>query len=149
MTPKIANEGEWTLGSFSREEIFSLLEMGVQDWNIASEFFLPYALTKGTPTDTEEFRLALQDMQGNTPHIMIFLWIALTAEDFRPVLKDITVPTLLAYSGDGLICTPAVGEYLAQRIENSKLVIFPGCGHGLFMDDPVKFNSELETFLKE
>ena len=32
---------------------------------------------------------------------------------------------------------------------DSKLVIFPGCGHGLFLEDPEKFNSELAQFLEE
>jgi pimeloyl-ACP methyl ester carboxylesterase len=29
------------------------------------------------------------------------------------------------------------------------LVIFSDCGHGLFLDDPDKFNAELDTFLNE
>ena len=31
----------------------------------------------------------------------------------------------------------------------SRLVIFPGCGHGLFLEDPEKFNRELKDFLKD
>jgi pimeloyl-ACP methyl ester carboxylesterase len=104
---------------------------------------------KGAPKDTDFYRYALAEMVGNSKQAMIYLYISVAAEDFRPVLKDITAPTLLTYSGDGWICTPETGEYMAKNIPNSKLVIFPGCGHGLFMDDPAKFNAELGAFLTE
>jgi pimeloyl-ACP methyl ester carboxylesterase len=149
MTPKVMNDDEWKLGMFDAKQIIDFLALAVRDWDLASDFFLPLALVKGFPKDSDRYRLALADMQSNTPHAMIYFYIAAASEDFRPVLKDITVPVLLTYSGNGLICSPEHGEYMAQNIKNSKLVIFPDCGHGLFMDDPVTFNAELETFLAE
>jgi pimeloyl-ACP methyl ester carboxylesterase len=149
MTPKAVSDDEWKLGILDAKETIDFLALGVQDWDLACDQFLPLALVKGYPKDSDDYRIALAAMQSNTPHIMIYLYIAVAAEDFRPVLKDISVPTLLAYSGNGLLCSPVHGEYMAQNIKDSKLVIFPDCGHGLFMDDPVKFNAELETFLTE
>jgi pimeloyl-ACP methyl ester carboxylesterase len=149
MTPKVRNDEEWDLGLYTIEDSFRFLATAVENWDVAAEEFLPLALVKGAPRDTDDFKLALDAMCANTPHIMVFLWISIFSEDFRPVLKDITVPVLLTYSGDGLICTPATGEYMAANIKDSKLVIFPNCGHGLFMDNPAMFNAELEAFLAE
>ncbi|MDR1572729.1 MAG: alpha/beta hydrolase [Clostridiales Family XIII bacterium] len=149
MSPKIVHDDEWSLGLSTETEVLRLMSMAAEDWNIAAEDFLPSAFVKGTPRDTDAYRAALADMQSNTPHVMVFAYIAMATEDFRPVLQDITAPVLLAYAGDGLICTPAHGEYMKQHIKNSKLVIFNGCGHGLFMDDPDRFNAELEAFLAE
>ncbi|MDR1573380.1 MAG: alpha/beta hydrolase [Clostridiales Family XIII bacterium] len=149
MGPKLLRDDEWPLGLSTPEEVLKLMTMAVKDWNIAAEAFLPNALVKGCPRDTDYYRMSLAEMQNNTPHVMVFAYLAIAAEDFRPVLKDITVPVLLTYAGDGLICTPAHGEYMKENIKNSKLVIFPGCGHGLFFDNPDKFNTELDTFLAE
>jgi pimeloyl-ACP methyl ester carboxylesterase len=149
MAPKVVSDDEWKLGSFTQDEVFKLLTMAAKDWDIASDFFLPRALVKGYDLESEDYRQALSAMQSNTPHAMIFLWISVCSEDFRPMLNQFTVPVLLAYSGNGWLCTPAVGEYLEQNIANSKLVIFSDCGHGLFLDDPDKFNAELDTFLNE
>ncbi|MDR1246701.1 MAG: alpha/beta hydrolase [Clostridiales Family XIII bacterium] len=149
MTPKVVSDNEWKLGTLDAKQTIDFLALAVQDWDLASDFFLPLALVNGFPKDSERYRLALAEMRSNTPHAMIYFYIAIASEDFRPVLKDITVPVLLTYSGNGLLCGPAHGEYMAQNIKNSKLVVFPDCGHGLFMDDPVKFNTELETFLTE
>jgi pimeloyl-ACP methyl ester carboxylesterase len=131
------------------EQTIEFLALGAESWDAASDRFLPLALVKGFPKDSDQYRAALAEMQSNTPHAMIYLYASVAAEDFRPVLKDITAPVLLAYSGNGLICTPEHGEYMARNIKNSKLVIFPECGHGIFLDDPVKFNAELEAFLAE
>jgi pimeloyl-ACP methyl ester carboxylesterase len=149
MSPKFVRDDEWPLGLSSDAEVLKLLSMAVQDWNIAAKAFLPNSFAKGFPRDTDYYREALAAMQDNTPHVMVFAYLAMAAEDFRPVLKDITAPVLLAYAGDGLVCTPAHGEYMKQNIANGKLVIFPGCGHSLFLDEPDKFNAELESFLAE
>jgi pimeloyl-ACP methyl ester carboxylesterase len=149
MTPKIVcNEG-WKLSIANADETIDFLALCVKDWNAACDFFLPLALVKGYPKDSEGYKLALSAMQSNNSRIMMYLYTSMASEDLRSVLKDISVPVLLAYSGDGLICTPATGEYMANHIKNSKLVIFDGCGHGLFMDNPDKFNAELDAFLKE
>lgn len=94
---------------------------------------------KGCKIDTEAKLL--------TPHCMLPLWISLASKDYRDVLSEIDVPTFLTYSGDGQLYSPAHGEYMKAHIKNSVLDIFPGCGHGLFMDDPEKFNHDYEEFL--
>jgi pimeloyl-ACP methyl ester carboxylesterase len=149
MSPKMVRDDEWPLGLSPAGDVIKLLSMAVQDWNIAAKAFLPNSFVKGFSKDTDAYREALADMQNNTPHAMVFAYLAMSAEDFRPTLEEITAPVLLAYAGDGLVCTPAHGEYMKEHIQNSKLVIFPGCGHSLFRDDPDKFNAELETFLAE
>jgi pimeloyl-ACP methyl ester carboxylesterase len=149
MAPRLLRDEKWPLGLVTETDVLKLMWMAVEDWNIAAAAFLPSALVRDFPQDSDYYRMALADMQSNTPHIMVYAYLAMAAEDFRPVLGNITVPVLLAYAGDGLICTPAHGEYMQQHIKNSKLVVFPGCGHGLFLDMPDKFNAELATFLAE
>ena len=73
----------------------------------------------------------------------------MASEDYRRILPRIEIPVLLAYSGKGLICFPKHGEYMKDHIgDNSRLVIFHECGHCLFLEDPEKFNRELDMFLR-
>ena len=41
------------------------------------------------------------------------------------------------------------GEYMHENIKKSTLIIFEDCGHSLFIEDPVKFNTEYGDFLKQ
>ncbi|MDR2132168.1 MAG: alpha/beta hydrolase [Clostridiales Family XIII bacterium] len=152
MIPKLITDDEWKLGtmsSFTHADNLNWLSMIAADWNTLVEHFTPNIFGKGYPKDSELFKWSLGEARKNVPHVMAFMWLSMSVEDFRPVLKDIAVPTLLAFGGDGLLHTRAHGEYMEQNIKNSKLVLFPGCGHGPFLDAPDAFNAELEAFLTE
>jgi pimeloyl-ACP methyl ester carboxylesterase len=152
MTPKLLTDEEWalgTFGSFTHKDNLDFLSVIGSDWDAAAENFIPGCFAKGFSQESELFKWTLNEAKKNTPHVMAYMWIAMSHEDFRPVLKDITVPTLLAYGGDGVLHSKAHGEYMAQNVKNSKLVFFPNCGHAPFLEDTDKFNAELETFLAE
>ena len=72
-------------------------------------------------------------------------------------LSDIKVPTLILFGeNDNLIPnrylnpgkTEEIARYGASKIENSKLVMVPQCGHFLMFEKPEIFNSEVIEFLK-
>lgn len=152
MTPKLLNDEEWKLGqsgSFTQEQNIMFLALLGSSWEAAANMFVPNIFAKGYSKEADEYKWALGQALDNIPHCMTNMWIAMAYEDFRPVLPTIQVPVLLAYSGDGLIYGPAHGEYMQANLGGeSKLVIFPGCGHGLFLEDPQKFNRELAAFLQ-
>lgn len=153
MTPKLLNDSEWKLGqsgSFTQEQNLMFLALLGSSWEYAANMFVPNIFAKGYDNQKDEYKWALAQAMDNTPHCMTNMWIAMAYEDFRPVLPTIQIPVLLAYSGDGLIYGPAHGEYMKEHLGGeSRLVIFPGCGHGLFLEDPEKFNRELASFLAE
>jgi pimeloyl-ACP methyl ester carboxylesterase len=152
MTPKLLTDDEWklgTFGSFTHNDNLNFLSLLAKDWDAAAAQFIPTCFAKGFSTESELFKQTLAEAKKNVPHVMTYMWIAMASEDFRPVLRDITVPTLLAYGGDGVLHSKEHGEYMEKHIKNSKLVLFPGCGHAPFLEDTDKFNAELETFLAE
>ena len=68
--------------------------------------------------------------------------------DFRPILADIRVPTLII-AGELDIVTPVwAAEYLHQHINESKLVIIPAAGHLTKLESPTLFNRTLANFLQ-
>lgn len=153
MTPKLLNDSEWKLGqscTFGVEQNLTFMSLLAVNWERAAKIFVPNVFAKGYDSNSEEYRWVLKEALDNTPHCMTNMWISMAAEDFRSVLPEIHIPVLLAYSGDGLIYGPSHGKYMKEHLGGeSKLVIFPGCGHGLFLEDPEKFNTELADFIKE
>jgi len=71
---------------------------------------------------------------------------SLTA-DHRPALARIDRPTLIVVAR-----TPAwmsFYEDLQRRIRGSRMEVFDGAGHALFVEEAARFNSLLDSFLRE
>jgi pimeloyl-ACP methyl ester carboxylesterase len=152
MTPKLLCDDEWKLGqscNFYQEDNLGFLALIAKDWNEAVEAFCPNCFAKNFDLSSPLYVATKKMIADNTPHCMAYMWIAMASEDFRPQLEQIRVPVLLAYSGDGLLYFQVHGEYMRDHIKNSKLVLYPGCGHGLFLEDPKKFTASLDAFLQE
>jgi pimeloyl-ACP methyl ester carboxylesterase len=67
--------------------------------------------------------------------------------DIMNELGEIKVPTLII-SGEEDILTPVkYGEYLSQKISNSKLHVINGAGHFMMQEKPDEFNRVLLEFL--
>lgn len=66
--------------------------------------------------------------------------------DFRPILDKITVPLLYCVTPLRL---QADGAAMRSRTPQAAIEVFDGCGHGLFLDDPARFNQVLRDFLSQ
>ena len=62
-------------------------------------------------------------------------------------LPDIAVPTLLVFGAEDPLTPPHVGEYMAERIPDSRLVEIEDAGHLTNMERPVAFNEAVLEFL--
>lgn len=74
--------------------------------------------------------------------------IALRDTDLRNELSKINIPTAIFHGSKDLICEFALAEQMHQRIKNSYIVKFENSGHGLFIEELEKFNTELLAFLQ-
>ncbi len=69
-------------------------------------------------------------------------------EDLTPLLKNISVETLLIW-GENDSATPlADGQKMEKEIKNSGLVTLKNAGHFAFLDQQYTFNEVLKSFLK-
>ncbi len=65
--------------------------------------------------------------------------------EYQDVLKDFPVPTLVC--GGGRSAQPREGlELIVKYAANASLSIFEDCGHCLFIENPDRFNSEVDRF---
>ncbi len=62
-------------------------------------------------------------------------------------LHKIRAPTLIVMGGKDIIVPPENGRILAEKIPNSKLVIFEESGHGLIVQEREKFLKIVTDFL--
>lgn len=75
--------------------------------------------------------------------------VALRDTDLRPELSKINIPTIIFHGVKDKICEFALAEQMHKGIKNSTIVPFENSGHGLFVEEREKFNSELIKFIKE
>ena len=69
-------------------------------------------------------------------------------QDYRPVLKKVTVPTLLCFGRDEKLVPVAAGEHLQENIPDARLVVFENSGHCPFLEEPDRFNQEVDQFIQ-
>lgn len=69
--------------------------------------------------------------------------------DLRADLKKVTIPTAIFHGKLDKLCPFELAEQLHKGIENSKLIAFENSGHALFLEERLKFNDELITFIKD
>lgn len=75
--------------------------------------------------------------------------IALRDTDMREDLAKIKIPTLIMHGKKDKICSFDLAEQMKDRIINSQLIVFEKSGHSLFLEETLKFNSELIRFAKK
>ncbi|MFA6484630.1 MAG: alpha/beta hydrolase, partial [Bacteroidales bacterium] len=72
--------------------------------------------------------------------------MALRDTDLRPDLANITIPTLIIHGKKDKICSYDLAEQMKAGIKNSHIVAFEKSGHSMFLEETVKFNTELMKF---
>lgn len=69
--------------------------------------------------------------------------------DMRGLLPEVTVPTLVVAAANDLACPAEYPQMIAEGISGSRLVIIPGAGHLVNMEQPNLFNRHLLDFLRQ
>lgn len=67
--------------------------------------------------------------------------------DSRPMLGDISVPTLVVVGADDVITPVAEAESMVEAIPGSELVVIPDAGHLSNLEQPRAFNRAVREFL--
>ncbi len=81
------------------------------------------------------------------PEPLIHCWQSLTAADYRDVLAQIALPTLLIYGGQSNFYGSATARYVADNIPNAILNIYDGTDHSPHQWQRERFVRELLDFV--
>jgi 3-oxoadipate enol-lactonase len=68
--------------------------------------------------------------------------------DSTPILREISVPTLIVCGEEDVITPPADAEAMHSAIKGSTLELIPKAGHLANLESPEAFNRALEAFLR-
>ena len=148
-TSRLLNDESWDMGDFDALGNLEFARLIATDWETAYTQALPELFARNRDKMDENVIAVREMMKNNIPHVMSSMWMAMALGDYRDVLPTIDVPVFLPYSNGGDMYNRRHGEYMHENIKKSTLIIFEDCGHSLFIEDPVKFNTEYGDFLKQ
>ncbi len=85
--------------------------------------------TRVAPEGLKEWYIA--EMDRTSPSIGRKLQGYLDTLDFSPHLKEVATPTLLLTGEESPTSTLEQQQFMAEELPNSRLVVYPGLGHGV------------------
>ncbi len=125
------------------EQDFSLLKDLLEDRKKTADFFVR-KIQFHKPQPEEYIQRVIQASLGVPTASAVALLVGRYAADYRAMLPKIDKPTLVCAAKSFYF--DRVVE-MQKQIPGSKLEVFDGAGHALFVDSPDQFNSALDSFL--
>jgi non-heme chloroperoxidase len=125
------------------DQDFGLLKGVLEDRQKAADGFIrTLNFKKPHPEDyiDKVEKASLQVPTNSAVALLVGYFVA----DYLPVLPKMDKPVVICAAKSGYMSTIVA---MQKNIPSSKLEIFEGDGHALFVDDPDKFNALVEDFL--
>lgn len=114
--------------------------------NAASTLFDPKTLDERPELAAEYAQVSLKHPAG--PEILIKQWKAVLAHDAYDRLPRIKAPTLVLTGDADVLIPPGNSRILAERIPGARLVIAPGGGHQILVEQADYCNRAILEFLE-
>ncbi len=123
-----------------------IVEQGMQEF---AEELLPGLLTKETRASRPDVVEKVRQMILHTAPEGAAAALRGRAErrDYTPLLRDITVPTLIVVGSEDEFTPISDAQLMHQEIAGSQLAILEEVGHMPNMEHPDEFNAVLKQFL--
>lgn len=71
-----------------------------------------------------------------------------TVQDYRDVLPSVEVPVLVCAGADEKLVAVETQQYIVDQSPNARLVVLPESGHCPFLEEPDRFNEEVDAFVR-
>ncbi len=144
-SPCYLNEGDYH-GGFSREDIQGLLDSLESNLVVWSAAMAPIIMgTPSRPALAGELEASFCRMHPDVAHHFARVTFL---SDNRADLGKVSVPTLVLQCRSDAIAGEAVGQYVHDAIQGSKLSILDATGHCPHMSAPGAVIEEIEAFLE-
>ena len=143
-SPRYINDGAY-VGGFEQEDIEGLLESLASNYLGWSHQMAPAIM--GNPDRPELVEELEASFCTVDPEIAERFARATFLADNRDDFAKVTAPTLVLQSREDIIAAPIVGQYVANQIPNSSLVILDSVGHCPHLSAPVEVVTAIRAFL--
>jgi len=147
-SPYFYSEDGWecpAFGEFSPEALTGIVAALQADRAALVKGELFPAFFVETPSAETVDEMYAETMKTPTS-VAVAMLKELCRHDFRELVSEITLPTLLMY-GDKSAVFPGAGEWMHEQIPESELVLFEESSHCPFWEEPERFNRELAGFV--
>jgi pimeloyl-ACP methyl ester carboxylesterase len=127
--------------------LFRLAESG--DMSAHTHLFLryvfPHTYMERHGPEVERLRAIVMDQDSKT---VAYAWAACLASDVDSNLSQIRVPSLVIAGMNDLFTPPYLAREVAAALFEVELEIWNASGHFPFLEDAVRFNRKLETYVR-
>ncbi len=137
---------DWPLGVFDLKSLCQLIAAIQTDRETVVRQFIP-KMFKKEPTE-EDTKWMFDETTRLPESIASTILFNQTMQDYRPTLSSFTVPTLLCFGIDEKLIPVAAGEHLYQNLPDARLLVFEQSGHCSFLEEPDRFNQEIDRFVQ-
>jgi class 3 adenylate cyclase/pimeloyl-ACP methyl ester carboxylesterase len=133
-----------------RERILAMTTLIKLGWGADDPTFRQIFTSQFMPTATKEHADAFNELQRKSasPDCAVRYFEAVNSFDVRPLLSQVSVPTLVLHVRDDTIPI-ALGQEIAAGIEGARFVALPGRNHIMLDHDPgrTQLLDEVRSFL--
>jgi pimeloyl-ACP methyl ester carboxylesterase len=146
MTARVLNGEDWQLG-LTQEHCDARSAAIREDYSAFATtagqniFAQPIADTKRNLATWAGEQFAL-----NEPAAMSAVWDSLVAGDDRPLLPNITQPTLVIHGEKSMLYGADTARHLADALPHASIITFERSGHAPHMEQPELFNATIRDF---
>ncbi len=137
---------EWSMGLFDFSGLWDMMDAVQTDREGAVRTLIPLML-KDEPSG-EDFRWMFDEITRLPESVASAILFDQTLRDYRQVVPDVDVPTLLCFGRDEKLYPVAAGEHLLENLPDSRLVVFEESSHCPFLEEPDRFNREVDRFIQ-
>lgn len=149
MTAKILNDDSWTLGisgGFDAARNALALRLMRTDWSAYAAALTRNMFADGVTPKDPAIASLLTGIRRNDLASMTAMWTSLAAQDFRPLLPRLTIPTVIAHGARSRIYCDAVARFQAAAIPNARIETFQVSGHSPHLEEPDAFAAMVRGF---
>ncbi|UUP16644.1 alpha/beta fold hydrolase [Nitratireductor thuwali] len=148
MSPKIVNEGDWSLGLKGQNRAQTAVKTAhfAEDWHASAPAIATnmFASRNGAPDLGLE--RAVEKIRANDPAAMNSMWASLVSADCRPVIPCLGVPLLVAHGALSRVYPAATAKWLAETARQARRHTFEASGHSPHLEEPDEFARTLAAF---
>lgn len=137
---------DWPMGLFDFTGLCQMMAAVQTDREKAVREFIPL-MFKEAPAE-EDAGWMFDEITRLPESVASAILFDQTLQDYRPILPSINIPTLLCFGRDEKLYPVAAGEHLHQNLPDARLVVFEESSHCPFLEEPRRFNQEVDQFIQ-
>jgi len=143
--PLDLEQEDYEHGVFDFDELVDLMELAQTDHHELANVLIDQMI-KDDPSPELE-RLMFDEIARVPPSVKSAIFFDQSVRDYRAVLPEIDVPTLVCLGDDETLLETGGVEYIARQVPDAGLQRFTESGHCPFIEESEKFNRVLAEFI--